>query len=120
MELIQNEQVKQIVGWMLEKKAEDIMVINVKGIASYTDYIIVAQGSVEIHNRAIADHVIDMAKQNKIHLLSKEGLENGVWVLLDFADIIIHIFNEKTREYYNLEHYWKELNAEIYKIEKDL
>ena len=97
----------KIIEWAEDKKAEDIVVIDVRGKTSYTDMIIVCHGSNELHLKAIADNICDNAKNENIRYISVEGKENASWILIDFIDIIVHIFNETTRKYYKLEDLWK-------------
>jgi len=107
MELEHDESVKKIIEWASDKKSEDLIHIDVKGKTDFTDSIIICHGSAELHIKAIADNIIQKAKENNIQLLSVEGMENATWVLLDFADIIVHIFSEEKRNYYKLEDLYK-------------
>ena len=101
------ENVEKIIGWALEKKAEDVIHIDVEGKTDFTDSIIICHGTADLHIRAIADHIKARAREEKIQLLSSEGMENASWVLLDFIDIIVHIFNEETRSRYKIEDLYK-------------
>ena len=103
------ETVEKLIGWAMEKKAENVVHIDVEGKTDFTDSIIICEGSADLHIRAIADHIRNKAREDNIQLLSAEGMENATWVLLDFIDIIVHIFNEETRARYKIE--------DIYKIE---
>jgi len=107
MELTHKEIVKNIINWAKEKKAEEIKYYDVKGKTSYTDSIIVCHGTSSLHIKAIAENIIQKAKESHFELISIEGLEYASWILLDFVDIIVHIFNEETRKYYQLEELWK-------------
>lgn len=95
--------VEKIVLWAQDKKAEDIQFYDVTGKTDYTDGVIVCHGSTELHVKAIGEHIIEKAKEEKMAIMSVEGLDNGVWILIDFVDIVVHIFEEKTRSYYQLE-----------------
>jgi ribosome-associated protein len=97
----------KIIEWAEDKKAEDVIAIDVQGKTSYTDIIIVCHGSNELHLKAIADNICDNAKKEKIYYLSVEGKDNAAWILIDFVDIIVHIFRESTRKYYKIEDLWK-------------
>ena len=107
MELEHDEAVKKIIEWASDKKSGDLIHIDVKGKTDFTDSIIICHGSAELHIKAIAENIIHKAKENNIQLLSVEGMENATWVLLDFADIIVHIFSEEKRKYYKLEDLYK-------------
>ncbi len=95
--------VEAIIEWLSEKKAENIKLYDVENKTGYTDVIIVCEGSADVHNRAIATHLIGMAKEYKLSVLSKEGLDYGHWVLIDMGDVVVHIFLPQTREHYNID-----------------
>lgn len=101
------ENVKMITEWALDKKAEDVIHLDVQGKTDFTDSIIVCHGTADLHVKAIAEHIIHKAGENGIKLLSREGTENAQWILLDFVDIVVHIFNEETRSFYALEDLYK-------------
>jgi ribosome-associated protein len=90
------------------KKAFRIRLFDVTGIASFTDTFAFMSGSSDRQNRAIADAVEEHLKALGVRPLSREGEQNGNWILLDFGDIIIHVMDEETRGFYNLEGLWKE------------
>ena len=108
---------KKIVDTIIGKKAENIVSIDVEDKNSYTDEILICTGGSSLHIKAIADSVFDFAKENKVQILSKEGFEAGVWLLVDFGTIILHIFKQEIRENYKLEKLWKEREAKIKHIE---
>ena len=84
-----------------EKKGHDIIIFDLRGLSPITDYFVICTGLSDIHNRTIADALIDHEKPYHV-----EGLEAGHWVLLDFVDVIVHIFLKETREFYGLERLW--------------
>jgi ribosome-associated protein len=84
-----------------DKKGQGICVFDLRGISSITDYFVIAEGLSEIHNRTIADYLSSLEKPNHI-----EGRDSGSWVLLDFIDVIVHIFSHETRLFYGLERLW--------------
>ncbi|MCL1924810.1 MAG: ribosome silencing factor [Defluviitaleaceae bacterium] len=96
MELI--NQFKQILE---EKQAVNIKVLNISEISSLGDYFIIATAKNESHIDALTDYLAELAKPANIEGLKKDG-----WVLLDFGNIIVHIFNEENRNFYNLERLW--------------
>lgn len=110
---------EQLIAWIQEKKGENIEVIDVRERSSYADALIICTGSGDLHIRAIADHVLDGAREKKFQVLSREGLENAVWVLIDFGEIILHIFQDETRKYYDLEDLWTAREAKIIRIGTD-
>ena len=106
MDKVLEEKVELLVGWLQEKKAYDIQAIDVRDKCSFTEYLIVCTGSATMHNKAIADHVLDSARENKIRVLGKEGMKAETWILLDLNDVIIHIFTEEMKDMYKLEDLW--------------
>jgi len=107
MDLTMNELISRIKEWLEEKKAERVKVYDVREKSDYTDMIIVCEGSGALHNRAIAENVLEQAKSNSIYVLGKEGFDSGTWILIDLVTVIIHIFDKETREYYDIEKLWQ-------------
>ena len=99
-----------IAGAALEKKAEEIRILNLAGLTDIADHFVIASGSSSLHVKAIADHVRDEADPSSKpwHI---EGYDNLKWVLLDYVDVVMHIFDKDTRRYYDLERLWAD--AEI-------
>ena len=104
-----NAKLNAILGWLNEKKAENISVYDVQKTSGYTDVIIVCEGAADLHNQAIASHLLDMAKANHFHVMSKEGIEFGRWVLIDVGDVVVHIFLSETRSYYDIDKLFKKV-----------
>ncbi|UXR68626.1 MULTISPECIES: ribosome silencing factor [unclassified Staphylococcus] len=94
-----------------EKKAEDIISINMQGISDIADYFLVCHGNNERQVQAIAKAVKDKAEEQGIHVKRMEGYEEARWVLLDLADVVVHVFHKDERDYYNLEKLYQD--AEI-------
>jgi len=112
--LTENVVCEAILEWLSEKKAENIRVYDVERTLGYTDIVIVCEGSADLHNRAIANHLIEMAKENKLHVMSKEGLEYGHWILIDLGQAIVHVFLPHVRDYYKLDELLEKVkNSEI-------
>ncbi|MCK8826955.1 ribosome silencing factor [Natroniella acetigena] len=89
-----------------DKKAEDIRVLNVKGISILADYFIICSGTSDTQVQAIANSIEHVLEEKDICVKNKEGMETGNWVVLDYADVIVHVFHQKKREYYKLEKLW--------------
>jgi ribosome-associated protein len=87
-----------------EKKATDMIVLDVRGICSFTDHIIICSGMSDRQIKAMAEHVITTFGKP----FGSEGIEQGRWVLLDYIDLVIHIFQDDVRHYYDLEGMWFE------------
>jgi ribosome-associated protein len=94
----------RMVSVLKEKKATDIVVLDVRGICTFSDYIIICTGMSDRQIKAIAEHVIE----NFGKPFGKEGIEQGRWVLLDYIDVVIHIFQDEVRRYYDMESMWFE------------
>ncbi|MDH8678373.1 ribosome silencing factor [Fusibacter bizertensis] len=91
-----------------DKKAHEIVVLSVKGINPIADYFIICTGTSSTHINALSDYVEkEMAKEG-IKIKHKEGKQQGGWLLLDYRDIVVHIFNSETRDYYSLERIWND------------
>lgn len=88
------------------KKATDIRLLDVRGLTEVTDYFIICTASADIHGRAIADSLVEELEKKKVKPLHKEGYQRANWILLDFVDLVVHIFLKEAREYYNLERLW--------------
>ncbi len=95
-----------------ELKALDVRQIDVRPRASFTDYMIFASGSSTRHVGAIADALIEAAREQGTPALGVEGAEIGEWVLVDLGDVIVHIMLPDVRLYYELEKLWSESEAE--------
>jgi ribosome-associated protein len=91
-----------------EKQAEDIVVLDVSGICPIAEHIIVATGRGQRHAQSLADLVIELAKARGFHTFGTEGYESGTWILLDLNDVILHIFQDEARRFYNIEGLWAE------------
>ncbi len=91
----------------LDRKALNVEIIDVRGKVDYADYIVLMSGRSDRQVNAIAQGVQrDLKKNHQIHCLGVEGLPQGNWVLMDFGDVIVHIFHQDTRGYYDLEALW--------------
>ena len=87
-----------------DMKARRVRVLDVRGIVSYTDFLVVCHGTSDRHARAVADGVISDLRPTKVRPIGVEGLSRGDWILVDFADAILHVFNGiEARGEYNLE-----------------
>lgn len=91
-----------------EIQAEDVKLLEVNEISSFTDYMIIATGRSDRHVKAVADSVMAHLHEQEIKPIGKEGFESGEWVLLDYDDVVVHVMRQKTREFYDLESLWGE------------
>jgi len=111
------EKLKLIYSIISDKKGEDIKILDLKNLSSLTDYFIIASTQSETHNQAIADEIKFKLKNGfKILPLNVEGYESADWILLDYGDIMVHLFKPEAREKYGLEFIW--LDAPRISLEK--
>ena len=89
-----------------ERKAHDVLVLDLRGISSATDFFVLASGRSDVQVKAIAEHVRDELKQEGQSTVHVEGMQGGRWVLLDYIDMVVHVFHPQAREFYQLEHLW--------------
>jgi ribosome-associated protein len=90
----------------LDKKAIDLTVLDVQGVSSVTDYFLVCSGRSAPHVKTIADAIREELKEDGVRPLHAEGQAESGWVLLDYGDVLMHVFLEDTRAYYALERLW--------------
>jgi ribosome-associated protein len=91
---------------LLDRKATDIALLDLRSVSSATDYFLIATGRSDTHVSAIADHVIDEMKKDRVRPVGVEGLRGGRWVLIDYVDFVVHVFHPTAREFYQLERLW--------------
>jgi len=89
-----------------EKKAEDIRILNMENLVSFTDYFVICHGYTKIQVQAISDNILEKCSEQGLYVDHVEGKSDGRWVLVDMGDIIVHVFQVDEREYYNLERLW--------------
>jgi len=87
-------------------KAEEIFILDLSRISSFTDFFVIMNGNSSRQNIALYENIEHELKKKKIRPLSIEGRKNAEWILMDYGDFIIHIFSKKAREYYSLEKLW--------------
>ena len=90
----------------LERKGEDVTVMDVRGLSSATDFFLIVTGRSDVQVKAIAEHIIDTAKSAGVRPQHVEGLDQGRWVLIDYIDHVVHVFHPAAREFYQLETLW--------------
>ena len=100
------EMAKLAIEGLEDKKAEDIKVIDISEVSVMADYFIIASGMNRNQVQALADNVEEKLHEVKVHPRQIEGYQSANWVLMDFNDIIVHIFNEEARLFFNLEKIW--------------
>jgi ribosome-associated protein len=102
------------IGTLLsDKKALDIVILDVRGMTSYADYFVVASGESDRQVSAMAEHVLTyLKKTEELRPIGHEGMETGQWVLLDFGEVVAHLFFTEARSHYDLEGLWADAARE--------
>ena len=98
---------------VLQKKAKNIVVLNVKEISSFTDYMLICSGTTDRQVQAVSTAVQEYLKKERISPLGVEGESNAEWILLDYDDVVISVFQESARSFYGLEDLWDAPRMEI-------
>ena len=91
-----------------EKKAQDVKIINIENISTLADYFIIASGSNRNQVQAMADNVSEVLGKAGAEQRQMEGYQNANWILMDYRDVVIHIFDEENRLFYDLERIWRD------------
>lgn len=102
------EFVKNIYNALSDKKGENIVIIDISQISPISDYMVIVNGNNINQLNALSDAVLETAGKLKVKLLSKEGFNRASWVLMDYGDVIVHIFSKEDRFYYDLERIWRD------------
>lgn len=94
-----------------EKKAEDIVVLDVTKLTQFTDYFVLMTGQIDQHLKAIADHIVNTLKAQGIRPHHVEGENHLRWILIDYVDAVVHLFLPEVRQFYDLEALWGEAES---------
>lgn len=100
--------INKIVTAMEDKKARDISIIDIHDITIIADYFLICSGTSTTHIKAIADEIQFKLNELGLEADHKEGYDTARWVLLDYADVVIHVFHQEDRGFYNLERLWSD------------
>ena len=98
----------KIVEFLDEKKAQEISALNIKGVSVLADYFVICSGSSTTQIKALADYVEEKMGEMGYTHIHKEGYASATWILLDYGDIVVHIFHKESRSFYNLERLWSD------------
>src|SRR5690606_14431734 len=105
---MQNEALVQLVVHALDDlKGADILPIDVRGKTSVTDFMVIASGTSSRHVKSLAENVLEKVKEQGVRPLGNEGLDGGEWALLDLGDVVVHVMQVATRQFYDLERLWQ-------------
>lgn len=111
---MQVDELKQRVLVALDDlKGRDVVVLDVRASSSVTDYMVIASGTSSRQVVALARHLMDEMRQQDVPVLGVEGVDAGEWVLVDLGDLVVHIMQPQTREFYDLEKLWGEFASPI-------
>ena len=91
-----------------EKKAIDPTVLDLRGISSFTDFFVIFTGANRRQVQAISDEIVEQSKRHGTPAARVEGYQNAEWVLIDYGDFVVHVFDDKARRFYDLERLWRE------------
>ncbi|MBU1140511.1 MAG: ribosome silencing factor [Proteobacteria bacterium] len=100
------ERVKICAQVAIDNKAEDLLILDVRGIASFADYFLIMSGRSTRHVQGLAEALEAAMRSKRISAAKAEGINEGMWVLLDFDDVVVHIFYHEQRSFYDLEGLW--------------
>ncbi len=102
----------RIAGMVLDKKGLEVLILDVRGKTSYADYVVIASGESERQVSATAEHVETQLREGGVRPLGVEGYETGHWVLLDYGEVVAHLFHTEVRAFYDLEGLWTDVPHE--------
>lgn len=98
----------------LDRKATDVTALDLRGVSSATDFFLLATGNSDIQVRAIAEHVMEGMKTHGVRPLHVEGMDRARWVLMDYVDLVVHVFHPSAREFYQLENLWGDAPTRLF------
>jgi ribosome-associated protein len=101
-----SELAKLCVHAAVEKKAENPVILDVRKLCSFTDYFVILSGRSTRHVQGLAEAIEDELRSKRLSTSKSEGLKEGTWVLLDYNDVVVHIFYSETRKFYDIEGLW--------------
>jgi ribosome-associated protein len=100
------EVVRRVLELCQERNAREPTLLDLRGLSDATDYFLIASGDSDVHVRAIADHVMDAMAGDGVRPAGVEGQRAARWVLIDYVDLVVHVFHPVVREFYQLERLW--------------
>jgi len=103
-----DERIRRTINAAWEKKALNLTVLDLRDIASFTDYFVIASGTNRRQVQAISDEVVEQLKHSGTRAARVEGYQTAEWILVDYGDFVVHVFDEKARRFYDLERLWRE------------
>ena len=113
MSMTNRETADRCIELLQSRKAENILLLNLRGISDVADYFLVCTGTSDPHARSLADAILEGMKADGHRPWQVEGLDTRKWILFDFVDVVVHIFQPDTRTFYGLERLWGDAPAEM-------
>lgn len=103
-----NDTVKLIVDALEDKKAENIQIIDISEVSTVADYFVIANGTNKSQVQALVDNVAEKLAKNGVHAKQTEGYQSANWILIDYTDVVVHVFDKESRGFYDLERIWRD------------
>lgn len=104
----------------VDRRGRDVVLLDLRGLTSATDWFVIASGESDVQVKAIADRIEERLREERdVRPWHVEGLRNAAWVLLDYVDFIVHVFHREARDYYDLERLWADAPAERFEVPAD-
>lgn len=110
---MENDLLQKIEKILESKKGIDIKHMEIKDVTTIADYFLIASGTSSTHIKSLADNVEYELKKDGIYPNKIEGYETGTWILMDYGDVVLHIFTEQERENYKIEELWNEMKQKL-------
>ena len=101
-------------------RCHNVVLLDVRGVSPVTDYLILATGTSTRQMRTVCDELAEMAQERGIRPLSQSGIEGDTWMLIDFVDVVVHVFNEEARQFYNLDGLWGDAEKIAWESDKHM
>jgi len=103
-----DQRIKRVLHSAAEKKALEPTVLDLRGIATFTDFFVIFTGANRRQVQAISDEIVEQLKHHGSPAARVEGYQSAEWILVDYGDVVVHVFDEKARRFYDLERLWRE------------
>ncbi len=103
---------KKIAAFALSKKASDVQLLDLRKISDVADFFVLCSADSDVQVKAVADAVTDGLAESDVHPWHREGISQKQWILLDFIDVVVHVFHKDVRKFYALEKLWGDANIE--------
>ena len=94
-----------------EARALDLAILHVGKVLPFCDYFVICHGRSKVHCQALAEHIEEELSKQDVHAKHREGLKDGIWIILDYLDVVVHIFEEEARNFYDLRRLWADAVA---------